>query len=357
MIPMPRADTPVWQDSEPLECVAVVPETPGVRTFVFRPPSGATFVYRAGQFLTLDLPLPGGNVQRTYTISSSPVVNAYVSVTIKPGPESVAGRWMMENLKPGMRIKAYGPSGLFHLPPQPDGKYLFISAGSGVTPVMSMAATLFERGEDPDMTFIQVARRPSELIFRRKLEYMAGRVQGLKLHFVVSHEDPYEVWTGYRGRFNQLMLGLMAPDYLERDVYCCGPDSFMQAVRDMLNALGFDMSRYHQESFHAPAETVAELTEFDDVVPQEDVGAEVIFEGAGISARCAQADTVLNVARGAGLNIPSGCQFGICGTCKIRKLSGEVHMVHNGGISEDDVAEGYILACCSHPIGKVTVAA
>jgi stachydrine N-demethylase, reductase component len=357
MIPMPRADTPIWQDSEPLECVAVVPETPGVRTFVFRPPSGATFVYRAGQFLTLDLPLPGGNVQRTYTISSSPVVNAYVSITIKPGPDSVAGRWMMDNLQPGMRLKAYGPSGLFHLPPQPDGKYLFISAGSGVTPMMSMAATLFERGEDPDMTFIQCARRPAELIFRRKLEYMASRVRGLKLHFVVSHEDPYEVWTGYRGRFNQLMLGLMAPDYLDRDVYCCGPDSFMQAVRDMLNALGFDMSRYHQESFHAPAETKAELTEFDDVVPQEDVGAEMIFAASGLSARCSQADTVLNVARGAGLNIPSGCQFGICGTCKIRKISGEVHMVHNGGISEDDVAEGYILACCSHPIGKVEVAA
>ena len=116
MIPMPRADTPVWQDSEPLECVAVVPETPGVRTFVFRPPSGATFVYRAGQFLTLELPLPGGAIQRTYTISSSPVVNAYVSVTIKPAPDSVAGRWMMENLKPGMQLRAFGPSGLFHLP-------------------------------------------------------------------------------------------------------------------------------------------------------------------------------------------------------------------------------------------------
>ena len=355
MIPMPRADTPVWHDSEPLECVAVIPETPGVRSFVFRPPSGATFVYRAGQFLTLELPLPDGPVQRTYTISSSPVVNADVSVTIKPDPDSVAGRWMMENLKPGMRIRACGPSGLFHLPPQPEGKYLFISAGSGVTPMMSMAATLFERGEDPDMAFIQCARRPSELIFRRRLEYMAGRIQGLRLHFVVGTEDPYEVWTGYRGRFNQLMLGLMAPDYLEREVYCCGPESFMQAVRDMLNALGFDMSRYHQESFHSPAQTKAALTDFDDVVPQDDVAAGLVFAASGISAPCSQTDTVLSVARAAGLNIPSGCQIGICGTCKVRKLSGEVHMVHNGGISEQDVATGFILACCAHPIGQVEV--
>ena len=67
MIPMPGRDTPVWSDSELLECVMVVPEAPDVKTFSFRPPSGATFVYRAGQFITLDLPLPGGNVQRTYT--------------------------------------------------------------------------------------------------------------------------------------------------------------------------------------------------------------------------------------------------------------------------------------------------
>ena len=75
MIPMPGRDTPVWSDSEVLECVSVLPEAPGVKTFTFRPPSGATFVYRAGQFITLDLPVPGGNVQRTYTISSSPVTN------------------------------------------------------------------------------------------------------------------------------------------------------------------------------------------------------------------------------------------------------------------------------------------
>ena len=356
MIPMPREDTPLWDGVEPLECVMVVPEAPEVKTFVFRPPSGATFLFRAGQFITLDLPLPGGPVQRTYTISSNPTTNAYIAVTVKAQPGSVAGRWMMENLKPGARLRAYGPAGLFHLPRQPDGKYLFISAGSGVTPMMSMATVLFERGEEPDVTFIQCARRPTELIFRKRLEYMASRVQGMRLNFVVGQDDPYEVWTGYRGRFNQLMLGLMAPDYLDRDVYCCGPDGFMQAVRDMLNALGYDMSRYHQESFHAPAGVVQEVTEFDDVVPQENVAAELVFATSGVSRTCAQTDTILSVAKGAGLNIPSGCTFGVCGTCKVRKLSGDVHMVHSGGISEDDIAEGFILACCSKPMGRVEIA-
>ncbi len=355
MIPMPGRDTPVWTDSEVLECVSVLPEAPHVKTFTFRPPSGATFVYRAGQFVTLDLPVPGGNVQRTYTISSSPVTNAYITVTVKAQEGSIGSRWMVEHLAPGMRIKAFGPAGLFHLPPSPDGKYLFVSAGSGVTPMMSMATTLFERGEDPDICFIQCANRPADLIFRKRLEYMASRVNGLQLHFVVSKSDPYEVWTGYRGHFNQLMLGLMCHDYLERDVYCCGPEAFMNAVREILNALGFDMNRYYQESFQAPAETKAELTEFDDVVPQEDVQAQIFFAGSNVSATCSQTDTVLAVAKGAGLNIPSGCTFGVCGTCKVKKVSGDVHMVHSGGISEEDVEAGYILACCSKPIGTIEV--
>jgi ferredoxin len=151
------------------------------------------------------------------------------------------------------------------------------------------------------------------------------------------------------------MLGLMAPDYLERDVYCCGPDSFMDSVRDMLNSLGYDMTRYHQESFAAPAVTKAELTEFDDVVPQERAAAELVFARSGKTVPCHETDTVLAIAKASGLNIPSGCTFGVCGTCKVRKLSGEAHMVHNGGISEDDIADGYILACCSNPIGRLEV--
>lgn len=346
-----------WTDAEPLECTMVIPEAPNVRTFAFRAPSGGWFRYRPGQFITLELPTPGGTVHRTFTISSSPSRPMTMSVTVKAQGDSVASRWMIDHLTPGMRIRAIGPAGIFALEGDrpAGGKHLFISAGSGVTPMMSMLGWLYDGGDDPDACFIQCARRPSELIFRRNLEHMAMRVQGIKLHFVVAEEDPYEVWSGYRGRFNQLMLGLMAPDYLDRDVWCCGPESFMQSVREMLVGLGFDMARYHQESFHAPVETVADEPVHDDVVPQEDMSAELVFARSGVTAACRQTDTVLGAAKAAGLNIPSGCTFGVCGTCRIRKLSGEVHMVHNGGIDDEDIEEGYILACCSHPIGRVEV--
>ena len=162
---------------------------------------------------------------------------------------------MLDHLRVGMRIRARGPAGIFTIPMRGDAKYLFISAGTGITPSLSMTNYLYDRGLGTDVVLISCARRPAEIICRRRLELMVSRVPSIKLHFIVEQEDPYDVWTGYRGRLNQLMLGLIASDYLEREVYCCGPEPFMQAVRDMLIALGFDMERYHQESFALAVET------------------------------------------------------------------------------------------------------
>jgi ferredoxin len=131
----------------------------------------------------------------------------------------------------------------------------------------------------------------------------------------------------------------------------------MTSVREILHSLGYDMQRYFQESFAAPAETMAEIKEFDDEVPSEGAVAEIYFAGADVTAACTETDTVLQIAKASGVPIPSGCTFGICGTCKVRKTAGAVHMVHNGGISDDDVEEGFILACCSNPIGKVRIEA
>ncbi|VDS08146.1 3-ketosteroid-9-alpha-hydroxylase reductase subunit [Paracoccus haematequi] len=356
-MPKPRLNWAAepWSDDEHLECAMVVPETADAATFTFRAPSGAWFDYQPGQFITLDLPLPSGNVQRTYTISSSPSRPLSISVTVKAQRTSLATRWMLDHLRPGMRIKAYGPSGIFSSHRHPAKKHLFISAGSGVTPMMSMTTWAWDSGEMPDIVFVHAARSPSDIIFRHRLEQFADRVPGLQLRFTVEQNDPFTAWTGYQGRLNQIMLGLMAPDYLEREVFCCGPEPFMQSVRDMLVALGFDMDHYHQESFGAPIKTEADAPVIDDVAPEEGAKAQITFAASGVTTPCAETDTVLAVAKRSGLNIPSGCTFGLCGTCKIRKISGEVHMVHNGGISDEDIEEGYILACCSHPLGPIAV--
>ncbi|EPX76668.1 hybrid-cluster NAD(P)-dependent oxidoreductase [Salipiger mucosus] len=344
-----------WTDDEPLECVSSLPEAPNVVTFTFQAPSGALFRFKPGQFITLELPVPGGPLHRTYTISSSPSRPTALTITVKAQEGSLGTRWMLDNLRPGVRLRATGPGGAFSHLNHPSEKYLFISAGSGITPMMSMTTYMFDGGRDPDIVFINCARRPSEIIFRQRLEHMASRITGIELAWVVQDTDRYQPWTGFRGQFNQLLLGLAASDYLDREVFCCGPEPFMTAVREALAGLGYDMDRYHQESFHAPVGSTEEVPE--GITLDDDIKAQVEFTASGLTIECAETETLLAAARSAGLVIPSGCTFGVCGTCKVRKTEGQVHMVHNGGITEEDIEEGYILACCSNPMGKVKIEA
>ncbi|MCW1920302.1 hybrid-cluster NAD(P)-dependent oxidoreductase [Rhodobacter sp. KR11] len=336
-----------WNDSEELECTMVIPETADTATIAFRAPSGAWFDYQPGQFLTFDLPV---GVSRTYTISSSPSRPLSISITVKAQKDSVGSRWLVSDLKPGMRLKAHGPAGLFTLHRHRAAKYLFISAGSGITPMMSMATWAWDSGEQPDIAFVHAARKPADIIFRSRLEQFASRTPGLQLRFTVEEVDPFEVWSGFRGRLSQIMLGLMAPDYLEREVFCCGPEPFMRSVRQMLASLGYDMARYHEESFQAPT------LEAVPVTAPAPAAAEVTFAPSGKVMASDGTETVLALAKKAGLNIPSSCNFGLCGTCKVQKTAGEVTMVHNGGISDDEIAAGQILACCSRPLGAVEIA-
>ena len=174
----------IWQDGEMLECVSVVPEMANTASFSFRAPSGAQFAYHPGQFLTLEIPAPGqpgGVVHRTYTISSSPSRPRSITITAKAQADSIGTRWMLDNLQPGMRLKAIGPAGLFTHAQSTAGKYLFISAGSGITPMMSMTTCMWDEGRDLDIVFINCAKRPSEIIFRQRLEHMACRTDGLDL--------------------------------------------------------------------------------------------------------------------------------------------------------------------------------
>jgi ferredoxin-NADP reductase len=340
-----------WNDHELLECTMIIPETEDCATIAFRAPSGAWFDYEPGQFLTLELPLPTGTIQRTYSMSSSPSRPLSISLTVKAQGTSLGTRWLLDHLRPGMKLKAYGPAGNFTFQQHPGKKYLFISAGSGITPMMSMTTWAWDSGEVPDIVFVHAARRPSDIIFKQRLEQFASRVPGLQLRFTVEDVEPFAVWHGYRGRLSQIMLGLMAHDYLEREVFCCGPEPFMRSVRDMLASLGFDMARYHQESFSAPAEKAEEIP----VVTVASGTMEIAFETSQRSITSHTEETVLAAARRAGLNIPTGCNFGLCGTCKIKKTSGDVTMVHNGGISDEEIADGYILACCSRPQGPLTL--
>ncbi|MGC4026763.1 MAG: hybrid-cluster NAD(P)-dependent oxidoreductase [Mesorhizobium sp.] len=347
-----------WNDRlQVLEVVGVTDEAPGVKTFTFRSDAQTWFRYKPGQFITLELPTADAPLMRTYTLSSSPSRPLSISVTVKAQPDSIGTRWMFDNLKPGSRIKARGPAGDFTHHNYAASKYLFISAGSGITPMMSMLRWLNDCAPWTDVAFVNCARRPEEIIFRKELELLGTQMPGLSLGFLIEERSASrESWFGHMGRIDAIRLPLLSPDFHDREIFCCGPDPFMRAVRVVLESSGFDMAHYHQESFGAPPAEPEAAPTSAELAPVE-VGVPIRFSDSNVDCECLPGQSVLQAARANGVRISAACEFGLCGTCRVKKISGEVEMNHNGGILDDEIAEGFILACCSKPVTSLEIEA
>ncbi|MBC2652777.1 hybrid-cluster NAD(P)-dependent oxidoreductase [Novosphingobium flavum] len=340
-----------------LQLIAVVEEAANVKTFTFRAAPGTWFRYKPGQFITLELPVENGPVLRTYTLSSSPSRPFAISVTVKAQPGSVGTRWMFDHLRLGDQLRAHGPSGHFTHFGHGAAKYLFLSAGSGVTPMMSMLRWFADCAPDTDVAFVSCARLPEDILFRRELELAYQQMPALTLDFLVEARSAQAAWAGHKGRIDADRLHVLVPDLSEREVFCCGPEPFMRLVRDLLQGAGFDMGHYHQESFGVEVASAPPEHQQDDAAAPQTEPLAISFTLSRVEGHSQLGHTVLQTARALGVRIPAACEAGICGTCKVRLLSGSVAMTHSGGIFEEDVEDGYILACCSRPTNPISIEA
>ncbi|WP_298723144.1 hybrid-cluster NAD(P)-dependent oxidoreductase [uncultured Oceanisphaera sp.] len=357
-------NTQTWVNGRHLvRCVKVIQETWDVRTFCFMAEQPVMFFFKPGQFVTLELEIDGRPVMRSYTISSSPSLPYSFSITIKRVPGGLVSNWLHDHLLEGHEVAVHGPVGDFNCIDHSADKVLLLSGGVGITPVMSMARWWFDSNAEVDMVFVHSSRTPKDIIFRRELEHMDSRVTNFNLNLICERYEIGDTWSGFTGYLGEDMLRLIAPDFMDREIFCCGPTPYMRAIKAMLERQGFPMERYHEESFGATpdevktdvAEQIELAQEESDNLVSEDM-LRVEFAQSGKSVKIAPGETVHSAASKLGLYIPKACGMGICGTCKVLKVSGEVTMEHNGGISEDDIAEGYILSCCSIPEKDLVVA-
>lgn len=342
-----------------LQCVQVRQETHDVRTFVLAAEGPRSFRYLPGQFITLELDIGGQKINRCYTLSSTPTRPDLVSITVKRVPGGPVSNWLHDHLRAGMRLSAIGPAGEFscfhHAPAQ---RYLFLSGGSGITPLMSMTRALHDLGSSADIVFTHCARSPVDLLFPEELTLMARNMPQLRLAMVCEQHAPGSAYAGHLGRMDAARLAHIAPDFLQRDIYTCGPAPFMAAVRQLLTVAGYDMARYREESFsfEAPAPTAASAPADASAATDTTAASHTVtLQNSGQTFSCRGDQTLLQAAQAAGLRLPSSCSNGVCGTCKTRKQSGEVEMKHNGGIRPREVAQGWILPCCSKPLSDIAL--
>lgn len=336
---------------EPLTCVSITRVTRDVVSFTFELADRVWLRFEPGQYLTFSVDVDGQRLQRCYTIASAPNESGRLTITVKRVPGGPVSTWLHEHLRVGDVVRAAGPFGTFSTTTHPAAKYLFLSAGSGITPVMSMTRALADGSDraDVDIAFVHCARSPQDIIFREELAGLAARGEAA-VTILCEDDSPDESWQGPRGRISMTSLFPAVPDLLDREIFTCGPPPFMAAVREVLETMGADPARCHEESFVLGGGRGDAPTTGD---PQQ--VHRVTFRRSGRTIECDGATPVLTAATRAGLRLPSSCGEGVCGTCKTTLVSGRVDMPHGGGIRQREIDQGKVLLCCSRPLGDLDV--
>ena len=363
-----KSQVKAWRSPELIaRCVRVIDETPDVKTFTFVAEPSVEFAYQPGQFVTLELEINGKVVKRAYSISSTPSRPHSLDVTVKraappndtpDAPPGLVSNWLHDNLQAGSQVKIGSPLGDFSCVEHPSSKILFISAGSGITPMMSMSRWLLDTNAGSDIVFFHSARVADDIVFRQELELMTSRYSNFKLATTLTRESSNSSPGGRVGRFSKSMLNEIAPDFAERTVYVCGSDSFTQQVKAILEELEFPMENYYAESFGKPKKNKKEkgnqLQLQTTLTPKEisTVSETLVLAKSGVELAYDSEDTILETAEKEGVELPSMCKMGACHKCKLRLLEGEVRYDE-----EPECEKGHILTCIAQPVGRVVIEA
>jgi ferredoxin-NADP reductase len=314
----------------------IVKETHDTKSYYFKTKQSLNH-HSAGSHINIKFDNKGETVERTYTLSSQPELgfdhaqqNEY-AITVKCIEKGLASNWLFSELKVGDEINVSKAQGQFVLPYHPPGKILFLSAGSGITPVMSMLRYLSKTGNRSDIVFINYAKSAKDLIFKKEIEELTSSRSNINSQFVLE--------TGSRGKkgglINSSQLQSLVPDLSSRDIYMCGPQGFMKASMEIFEQLSIAPSKIHLENF------TSDLTDASTL----GYSSELQFDSLDASVVSSPARTILQEAEAAGLKPKSACRTGICRTCRCKKVSGTTVNLATGEESTKD--NDYILPCIS----------
>ncbi len=342
-------------DSYELTVLEVIEETDDARSVVLDPGEHREqFNYVPGQFLTVSIPSDRtGQVARSYSLSSTPVEQGPLTITVKRTRDGYASQWICDQLRPGARLRVLPPSGIF-TPKDLNADLLLFAGGSGITPVISIIRTCLVQGSGRIVLFY-ANRDEQSVIFRAALADLAA-----------NHPDRLQVvhWLeSVQGLPTQDQLRAFAADHLERDAFVCGPGPFMAATIAALKELGFPRERRHQEKFvslggnpfdigtPATAATPADSDMADGTPSGAPVQLQVELDGVDYQFDDWTAGTtLLEHLESKGVKAPYSCRAGECSACAVRLLEGEVSMRVNDVLDEEDLADGIRLACQSDPV-------
>lgn len=321
-----------------------------------------TFQYKHGQYLTLRFEIDGKDVRRAYSLCSSPITDGAPKVLSKRVKGGLVSNYINDHVKTGSQVMVFPPMGkfTFDLDETKSTHYVLVSGGSGITPMMSILKTVLEAEPKSRITLIYGNEKEEDIIFKDALTEMAAKEDRFQLCLALNH--PPQGWEGEEGRLTQqnfeaiLQKHELLADLDQTEFYICGPQPMMDEVFAGFKNLGVPEEKQHVEYFTAPLpdETQKEetadaqaSTEAEEDFDESDVT--ILIEGETHEIKVDKEDTILEVAIEEDIDPPYACQMGICTTCKAKLHEGRVKMDETEGLTEQEIEEGYILTCQSHP--------
>ncbi len=301
---------PLWTARELRgKVVEVVPETENAATLVIRPGWGWSFDHAAGQYVGIGTRLDGRWHWRSYSLTSVPRSDdGLITITVKAMPEGFLSGHLVSGLAPGTVVRLAAPQGSFTLPEPPPARLLFLTAGSGLTPVMSMLRTMDRRDHVPDVHLVHSAPRASDVLFREELHRLADKHGGLRLH---------EQLTDDMGMLGLDRLADVVPDWADRETWACGPPAMLDAAEKLWKSTGIS-GKLHLERFSVQLQGAG------------GEGGTVTFAKSGKEATVDGATTLLEAGEQAGVQMPFGCRMGICQSCVLPLLAGSTRDLRSG---------------------------
>ena len=330
---------------EPLICVNRIDETADATTFEFKKLDNGLFEYKAGQFITFEVDVAGELEYRAYSLSSAPSKPQSIAVTIKRVQGGKVSNYLLDHLQAGIALPAMAPAGEFTIENNPvTADILLMSAGSGITPCMSMARWLLDTKQQVNIHFIYSARSEADIIMARELNELNQLNDNFHLSFILEETENSEC---FKGRLDSNNFKLLVDDITGKTIFTCGPTAYMQVAEILALQRGFDMDFFHKESFVTQVSAEPEPTDngvsYQVVAPQH---AKNFTINAG--------KTLLNALEEAGVPIIGACRSGVCGACKC-KVTGKVESSSQETLTAAQIEQGYVLSCSSKVMSDIVV--
>jgi ring-1,2-phenylacetyl-CoA epoxidase subunit PaaE len=319
-------------------------------TFDVPPELSDAYAFVPGQHINVAMP-NGDDVRRSYSICSSPA-DGRLRIAVKRIPEGTFSAYAIDKLAPGDELDVMTPAGRFtpDLDPAADKHYVAIAAGSGITPVMSIAAAVLETEAESRVTLLYGNRTSQTAMFIDELADLKDRFPGrFHLIHVLSREAQDAELLSGRIDAEKLrrFLGTLIPPDTADEWYLCGPYDLVTSARDVLVERGVDPSHIHSELFHVGEIPPAEQVEI--AAPSEGSEIAILLDGRQTNVTISDGETVLDAVLRVRNDAPFACRGGVCGTCRAKVLDGAVAMERNFALEDDEVTSGYVLTCQAHP--------